>query len=554
MPDTSQRRSKKWEWAVYGAFILLFCIVSYFHEPWFDEAEAWQIAKCASLKEILFFIPHYEGHPPLWHLLLLLPAKLGVPFELGLKMVGAVPVFVSVWLLLFRSPFPRPVRLILPFNYFVFYQYGVISRPYSLMLLSLLLAAFTFREKDRRPWPFVLSLLLLCLTSAYGIVLAGGICIAWVWDIWKEHGWKLTAPFWKDRRVHALMAILVAALLLIAEFFPQSDTLGVNYDIQNSPFIRLIYTCFVMLPDCVFFDFLSDSNLFNLSIQSIIHFLPAVIVGFFFLFLTFCISAPRKRKYFFIPYLLFEAFSAFIYIFRHHIGIVYLFLLFWMWINLEDTEHGKLWEKVKSALPLSDLDRKQLKQLSLVLTAVFLLVPTWWSLSASVSDIRHPYFFSRDTAAFLKESGLTEARILAPWSASSDDEEGKDIYDTMNTKHVTIAASLNAYFENNIIMNLNHGLDEYAYVRHYIPTREENIRNIEAWQSEGFPDVLIGFINLEKLYPEETDIPAYVPVFKMQAPRISIWKADYTGEEDFNYTYVFLRKDLLEQYGLQEIR
>ena len=42
-----------------------------FHEPWFDEAQAWQIARSASLREILFEIPHYEGHPQLWHLILL---------------------------------------------------------------------------------------------------------------------------------------------------------------------------------------------------------------------------------------------------------------------------------------------------------------------------------------------------------------------------------------------------------------------------------------------------------------------------------------------------
>jgi len=48
-----------------------------FHEPWFDEAQAWQIAKCASLKDILFTIPHYEGHTPLWHLILCCRPNLG---------------------------------------------------------------------------------------------------------------------------------------------------------------------------------------------------------------------------------------------------------------------------------------------------------------------------------------------------------------------------------------------------------------------------------------------------------------------------------------------
>lgn len=57
---------------VYSCVLLMYCVLhlfmTLFHEPWYDEAEAWQIARCASIKDILFTIPHYEGHPPLWHL------------------------------------------------------------------------------------------------------------------------------------------------------------------------------------------------------------------------------------------------------------------------------------------------------------------------------------------------------------------------------------------------------------------------------------------------------------------------------------------------------
>ena len=49
-------------------YIIGTVLVSCFHEPWFDEAQAWLIARSASLYEILFEIPHYEGHPQMWHL------------------------------------------------------------------------------------------------------------------------------------------------------------------------------------------------------------------------------------------------------------------------------------------------------------------------------------------------------------------------------------------------------------------------------------------------------------------------------------------------------
>ena len=51
-------------------------VIMYFHEPWFDEAQAWLIAQDASLVELLTSITHYEGHPPIWFLALMPFAKL----------------------------------------------------------------------------------------------------------------------------------------------------------------------------------------------------------------------------------------------------------------------------------------------------------------------------------------------------------------------------------------------------------------------------------------------------------------------------------------------
>ena len=136
------------EKAVNRILFCVFCfsliIISLFHEPWFDEVQAWMIARDASLYELLFVIPHYEGHPALWSLLLAVPAKLGVPFEIGLKAVGLVIYAALVYLILFRSPFPWFIRYSLPFSYFIFYQYGIVVRPYGLSILTLLLLAFFF--------------------------------------------------------------------------------------------------------------------------------------------------------------------------------------------------------------------------------------------------------------------------------------------------------------------------------------------------------------------------------------------------------------------------
>ena len=146
--------------AIYTAGLI---VISCFHELTFDESQAWLIAKCASYKEILTYIPHYEGHPPLWHLILSVFAKNGVPVDLSLKAVNITFSTAAMALLIFRSPFPKVVRFILPFTYYFFYQYGVIVRPYGLMLLVLILEWELMQD-------FLKAALILSLTLRHQIL------------------------------------------------------------------------------------------------------------------------------------------------------------------------------------------------------------------------------------------------------------------------------------------------------------------------------------------------------------------------------------------------
>lgn len=94
----------------FSAYLAVIVIVMCFHEPWFDEAQSWLIARDSSFSELLTLRPHYEGHPPLWTLILSIPAKTGVPYEIGLKSVQFLCAIVLGSWLIFRAPFNRLTR------------------------------------------------------------------------------------------------------------------------------------------------------------------------------------------------------------------------------------------------------------------------------------------------------------------------------------------------------------------------------------------------------------------------------------------------------------
>ena len=142
------------EISAFCIFIILVLILSVFHEPWLDELQPWGVSK-DSLYNILFVIPHYEGHPPLWSLILKIFSSMNIHPEKGIRIPNLIFIFSAVWLLIFKSPFPRVVRVILPFTYFIFYQYAVINRTYSIFCFALFLTAFLYKDKNNYPFKFV---------------------------------------------------------------------------------------------------------------------------------------------------------------------------------------------------------------------------------------------------------------------------------------------------------------------------------------------------------------------------------------------------------------
>ena len=545
----------KLEWLVFAVYIISLILIACFHEPWYDEAEAWQMARCASLKDLLFYIPHYEGHPALWYLLLAIPAKLGVPYELGLKSIACSIAACYGWLFIFRSPFPRVIRLLMPFHYFFFYQYGIVSRPYGISVLCFLLMAMSFHARNEKPLRFLVPVALLCMTSGYGIILAGGICAVWLWEICTEKKWRVfSKDFWKDKRIAELFLLLLLALVIVWEIMPKADTYATAQIGTNSLVTRLLYTYFVMLPDSTVLTVLEGAAFLNRADIA----LPVLLIGIFLGVIMLCVlvsmASKRNIGYLVIPYILFAGFSAAVYFCAHHMGLMLCFAIFWIWIALEDPDKFSVGKKLWSKVKLSDQDRKTLKKLGVFGLGVLLIIPLYWTVTASVLDIIRPYYYGRDMAAFLKETGLYKARVMASYDIyqALEETDEEKIYDVVNTAIVARPVAVLPYFEHNFCLNLGLGQDDAAYALHRLAGHEENKAIMEKWREMGLPDVVIGPMNLEYVFGEEANTVKYVPVYEYP-PYVDIWKAFTSKYNIVTKQYIYVRSELVEEYGLTPV-
>ncbi len=473
----------------FALFILLACLGFAVHEMWYDEAQAWQIARTAPLQDILFLIPHYEGHPPFWHLLLALPAKLGVPWQWGVNSIGLLFMLASGFLIFFKAPFARWVRCLLPFNYFLFYQYGIIVRPYSALVLIMLLLAVYFPQRNQRPALFIGLLAALCACHIFGIALAGGITLAWLWDIKNEYGWKKYIPsFLKNKRFYYMLGLLAWALMLLALIRQTDGVLDAYLAYTASVLKQGLYVLFALPADTVLTDLASQLYVMTADLPYS-GLLTTCVIGLV-LWGVLLAFLPRKYLlYLVLPYLLVGAIMLH-YLSRHHIGVLLVLVIWYAWITLRE-------------LPL--LKRPDaLRQLAGAVLALALTVPLLWSVYAVYLDYKLVYFPGKQVAEFLDKYHLKDKRIFSSWELqlSNDNSFWGDPH------FMPTAVMLNVYLPQNIIANFNDASPR-AYNLNVLSTEQEKQRVAQQWRERGLPDVLLGPAALPMVYDDPTVIKQY---------------------------------------------
>lgn len=142
------------------------------HEVWGDEFHSWNIVKASPSPGLLFHNIRYEGHPPLWYLILW-PLTRITHRLVYMQVIQFLVAGASVVLILYRSPLPRWLRLLAPFGYFLFYEYAVFSRNYAIGVLLALCICMVLEARRFRPVLYYLLLLLLSNTHLLGLLLAG---------------------------------------------------------------------------------------------------------------------------------------------------------------------------------------------------------------------------------------------------------------------------------------------------------------------------------------------------------------------------------------------
>jgi len=496
----------------------------FFHEPWFDEIQAYLIARDASFHDIFFVLPHYEGHPPLWHILLL-PAKLGLSCRPTLIIAQIVTYAGFLAMLELRSPFGWKLKLFFSCSYYLVFQYGVISRPYAMLMLAALLVADFYPERDKKPFRYLLAMLFMCLCHSYGIAIAGGFAATdlirrfiqekYIPGVIKNTGKKLFASY---------CLLLAAAILIMLEISPRSNTGGIHMLSPLSFFKALFFSAALMPSESFITSFINDDE----WLQTTEPVFYEIAVGFLFSAIIWysLIMICKKRKMlaeFFTINGFFILLTA-IYSMPHHFGIFAALVIMFLWIAqkrepLTISELTTPFEKTDNFRIITKYSVK----LFITLTVVTNL---YWNIHCFNTDRKKLYDAGIRTAEWVKENDLENKKILGCWNENT-------------TKILTYGTiSTNAFLEHNLFMNSDRGL---TYCTHVVATDEEYEEDIEWMRSMGSPEVIFtSSISIE----DETEALGLKDKYSLCYRKANV--RTFKDKAVTVYTVVFVRSDLAD--------
>lgn len=167
-------------WLLLAAFVAVAATTMLHHEMWRDEVRAWQLASADSLAGLLSNA-RAEGHPGLWFLALFPLTRLTTD-PAAMQLLHLAIAVSAAAVVIFTAPFGWIWRALIVFGYFPLYEYGVISRNYSLGVLLMVAFCAVYPGRSRHPVAAALLLFLLAQTNPYALILSFALGAMWFFE------------------------------------------------------------------------------------------------------------------------------------------------------------------------------------------------------------------------------------------------------------------------------------------------------------------------------------------------------------------------------------
>lgn len=180
---------------IYAVTLLIIQLASIFmltkHEYWCDETQIWQLAKYNNILG-LYKACKPEGHPMLYSLIVKF-IQLFTDNVFSLSIINTVAIIAAQFIFLCYIPGKAWIKVIVSFGFQLLYYNAVNGRPYGLITLCIVVVFATYLDREKHPYRYYISLVILQQTHIYLWQFIGILWILGIIDTYKiikVHGIK----------------------------------------------------------------------------------------------------------------------------------------------------------------------------------------------------------------------------------------------------------------------------------------------------------------------------------------------------------------------------
>ena len=400
-------------------FVCLAIFVGSKHEHWADEAQSWLIARDLNFIDIIKTI-RYEGTPPLWHLILRVFILCGGKYENLIYLTTFFSVLGIVFL--FRNKnIPILVKVLLPFTFFVFFQYTIVARSYGLIFPILMYILLIYPNKEKHLVKYAIALILLMNISSHTFLIAAGL---WLDFLIQEisllkNGEKIPI----NRKIFLIVMALIFLIVVIMVFPPKDGA----------------YKPGSMLDSC---RILSES-MFTSVDNKIVYY-----IGMVLFFVSIVGGFTSKENIIKFSILLYPnlLWISVVNGSGWHIGILFLIIIF--------------------AYALTNSFKKL--KFAYILIIISMLIQVYWNIICSINDINNKFSVGNDVKNYLIEIGYEDKEIAGVdfWAIQVNPCFDKNIYSNFNNSFINWKKDLFEKCNSEYILNSEKEYDIYIIPAH----------------------------------------------------------------------------------------
>jgi hypothetical protein len=401
-------RVDRFAWIIAAAFFVLGAHLLSNHEMWRDEIQSWLLARDSTSVPNLFANLKYEGHPALWHLLLM-PLTRVSHSPTAMQALHLLIATSTIYVFARYSPFSVVQKTLFSFGYFPFYEYSIISREYALGVLLLFVFCSLFKRRYTKFLIVSLVLFLLSHSSPIALMITIVLFVALLIDFFAlEPSHK---SFERSARYEIYVGFLIIILGIITavlQLIPPPDSglhVGWHFSFDIDGFmaaVRTLAVAYVPIPnfDLHFWEtsaWMGNRSLNYFTQLSVFSFVVWSMIGFVrkpFVFFLFAGSTVGLLAFFHIKF---------------HGGIRhwgFLFITFilsaWLYRCCEQANWSVF----------SESSRKQWEMLFSRSLTVILLLHVGASFVAASIDYRYPFSMAKSAAKYINAHGLSNRLIV----------------------------------------------------------------------------------------------------------------------------------------------